>query len=100
MSDDGKLPDITPTIGRKVWYWPSKEMLAAHGVKMSQVDPDQPLDATVVLVHTDRMVNLSAHDHMGNHCPLTSVVLRQPSDPKPQGDYCEWMPYQVKQAGD
>lgn len=79
---------ITPTIGRKVWYWKL----------ISNPNVDQPEDATVTYVHGDRCVNLRITNHIGESRGMTSVELRQPGDPKPEGPFCEWMPYQVRQA--
>lgn len=79
---------ITPTIGRKVWFRPSYMRSG-----MSVMNNNQPLDATIVYVWNDRMVNLLVTDHVGITFPLTSVVLLQPGD-TPYGEYCEWMPYQ------
>lgn len=94
---------ITPTVGRKVWYRPSAydktgpiPMVSGHG---------KPLDATVVDVHGDRMVNLVIFDSYGKQFNKTSVTLIQEGDAKPVdkdgneiGGYCEWMPYQQTQA--
>lgn len=85
---------IKPTIGRKVWWW-------QHGENNAQ----QPEDATVVYVHSDRCVNLHVIDHNGNARPVTSAHLVQPGDgeegashAKPVACYATWMPFQVGQA--
>lgn len=94
---------ITPTVGRKVWYRPS-----AHdktGPIPMTCQSGQPLDATVVCVHGDRMVNLVIFDVYGKQFNKTSVTLLQDDD-KPAtnnegdviGGYAEWMPYQQGQA--
>lgn len=45
------------------------------------------------------MVNLMVIDPNGNTYPQTSVTLWQGGDgQKPEGRYCEWMPYQIGQA--
>lgn len=94
---------ITPTVGRKVWYRPS-----AHdktGPVPMVAATDAPLDATVVAVHGDRMVNLVIFDAMGTMFRKLSVTLMQEGDTPPLdtngisvGGYCEWMPYQQTQA--
>lgn len=94
---------IKPTVGRKVWYRPSAADkagnfgMAAYG--------DQPLDATVIAVWGDRMVNLSVTDHAGKVFAVTSAALLQDGDEPPKdlngdnaGRYAEWMPYQTAQA--
>jgi hypothetical protein len=93
---EGNEMVTTPTVGRKVWYWPS--LYDKTGPGGMQAGQAQPLDATVVYVHSDRMVNLVVFDCNGNMHKRTSVTLRQPEDTVHEGSpYCEWMPYQVKQ---
>lgn len=98
---------ITPTVGRKVWYRPSKNdqvgpvtMAVAGGNGEAQ-----PLDATVIAVWGDRCVNLLVIDSMGKPFPVLSCVLLQDDDQPPKdaegnviGRYAEWMPYQTAQA--
>lgn len=90
-------PIIPPTIGRKVWFRPNG---AAHlnGAIYANHMPSQPMDATIVCVWGERMVNLAVLDHDGGMHSVRSVPLVQPGDPIPQGFYCEWMPFQVGQA--
>lgn len=92
----------TPTVGRKVWYRPSKsDRAGAKGMVVAD-EPGSingaPLDATVIAVWGDRMVNLLVTDIIGKQHPRTSVSLVQPGDTPPNGSaYCEWMPYQKQQ---
>lgn len=94
---------IKPTVGRKVWYRPSKNDLVGH-IPMSACG-DQPLDATIIAVWGDRMVNVLVTDVNGRQFPVTSCALLQEGDEPPKdlegknaGRYVEWMPYQVTQA--
>lgn len=94
---------ITPTVGRKVWYRPSAADL--EGPTPMSVVKGQPLDATVIAVWGDRMVNLLVVDSSGHLFPVLSCGLKQPGDAvepgkdgKPAGRYCEWMPYQQSAA--
>ncbi len=94
---------IKPTIGRKVWFRPNGTTnLPVPGKDTGgrlAVISDQPLDATVTYVWSDRMVNLSVLDHYGNPFIATSVTMLQPDDVAPTaGFYAEWMPYQTGQA--
>lgn len=85
---------IIPTIGRRVWFWPA-------GLRRTEVvcnNPSVPMDAGIVYVWGDRMVNLDVTDHAGNHHAFTSVDLWQGDGDRPNGAYCEWMPYQKGQA--
>ena len=100
---------IKPTVGRKVWYWPSKfdrtgpkPMVAVGSQDAGNL---QPLDATIVAVWGDRCVNLVVHDANGSAFQKFSVTLRQEGDePLKDADgkevlgHAEWMPYQVGQA--
>lgn len=85
---------IKPTIGRRVWYRPN----GTNGLAMAVHDNIQPMDAGIVYVWGDRMVNLDVTDHNGNHHAIPSVTLYQEGDPLPTGAYCEWMPFQKGQA--
>lgn len=64
-----------------------------------QAATNAPLDATVVCVHGDRMVNLVVFDANGNMHKRCSVTLLQDDDVPREGTaYAEWMPYQTAQA--
>lgn len=94
---------IKPTVGRKVWYRPSEgDQL---GPTPMAVTGNQPLDATIIAVWGDRMVNLLVTDAVGRQFPVLSVTLLQGDDKphinrdgKPAGRYAEWMPYQKAQT--
>lgn len=101
---------ISPTVGRKVWYRPQKSDVTGP-LPMSVMAPynepaaGQPLDATVIAVHGDRMVNVLVTDAAGRQYPVLSCTLLQPGDEpahdhegKLIGRYCEWVPYQQTQA--
>lgn len=100
------MPIIKPTVGRRVWYWPSDYdrglMSAARPETAIQAnDATQPCDAGVVYVHSDRMVNLTVADHNGNMHRRASVHLLQEGDVRPDHRtyaFAEWMPYQAAQA--
>lgn len=83
---------ITPTVGRKVWYRPAKaEFIARNG--------EQPLDATVVAVHSARSVNLVVFDANGEmHKRPRTLLMQGDEQYDPVTGYCEWMPFQTGQA--
>jgi len=88
---------ITPTVGRKVWYRPGANDVV--GPVPMVVAGDQPLDATIIAVWGDHIVNVLVTDVMGKQFPALSVTLVQEGDEKPSaGRYVEWMPYQQGQA--
>jgi hypothetical protein len=92
-------PIITPTVGRRVWFHPVEGVEVRGPGAMVILDREQPLDAGIVFVWGDRLVNLDVTDHEGRHHALTSVPLAQPGDPRPtNGLWCEWMPFQKGQA--
>lgn len=65
------------------------------------LDEKQALDATIVFVRGDRMVNLSVTDHGGRIHFVRCCILRQEDDMGLFGEgthYCEWMPHQASQA--
>lgn len=99
--EEAKNPTIiTPTIGRKVWYIHDNcQTIAADGGLVNPVSyGHQPMDATVIYVWDDRMVNLRITDHAGNTFALNSVTLVQEGDSAPAYRHCIWMPHQLGQA--
>jgi len=82
---------IGPTVGRIVWYWPSKG---------DHPEPSTgPLAAIVTHVYNSRRVNLRVFDSEGEAHALTDILLLQPEDDRPdESRWCEWMPYQKGQA--
>lgn len=95
--------NIKPTIGRRVWYWPSSFDKGRLQLKpdtiMQTGDPTQACDAGIAYVHSDTMINVTVADHNGNMHKRTSVPLLGFDDPKPQDNaYCTWMDYQVQQV--
>lgn len=93
---DSKM--IKPTIGRRVWYWPSQ---ADFDSGADSHDPSQPFDAGVVCVNGDRSVNLTITDHEGITWFQEGVQLVQPEDTQPSttdGGFAVWMDYQIQQA--
>lgn len=92
---------IKPTVGRKVWYRHNGSGPIAN-VASVQLRPetrsDQPMDATIIHVWDDRLVNLRVTDHVGNTFYSEGCNLLQFDDEAPlTGHYCQWMPYQVQQ---
>ena len=67
-------PVIKPTIGRRVWFRPSAEFLASNPI-LTQFNPEQPMDAGIVYVHHDHMVNLIVTDHVCKTLAVPSVPL-------------------------
>lgn len=85
---------IVPTIGRQVWFRPS-----AVAADVMTLYSDQPCAATVIHVTDERCVSLSVLDHRGHQHVFAGVKLLQDDDvPPTDGNYAEWMPYQVGQA--
>ena len=80
------METITPTVGRKVWYY------ANNG-------QDEPIDATVIKVHGEPSprspVNLFIVGPEGDTFTKTEVVV---GDEFTEGTHYRWMPYQRQQA--
>ncbi|HEY0955816.1 MAG TPA: hypothetical protein VGE36_13710 [Roseateles sp.] len=87
---------ITPTVGRRVHFYPNDEHQAALGV----FDAQQPCDAGVIYVWGDRNVNLEVTGPSGAKLAVQNVTLVQDGDDIPEEgeSYAAWMPYQTKQA--
>ena len=94
-------PVIKPTIGRRVWFRPTAAFLASNPI-LTQFNPEQPMDAGIVYVHHDHMVNLIVTDHVGKTLAVPSVPLLAghyvADEDTDVYSYCEWMPYQKIQA--
>lgn len=87
---------ITPTIGRRVWYFPSEFDRVEHHDPVHQPDHSQPLDAGIAYVHSQTMVNLTVADQNGTMHARTSVRLLQTDECAAEGEaYAQWMPYQA-----
>lgn len=92
---------ITPTIGRKVWFWPNGSHLGVPAVAQPESqNHGQAMDATIVHVHSDRMVNLQVIDHVGSAWPVRSVFLQQEGDAAPHGKFVPWLASQSDMLAD
>lgn len=79
---------ITPTIGRVVWV-----------VRPGYItDIKQPEVGLVTYVWNDHLINVAGFDHNGDPFKLPSLALVQDDEPKPEGNFACWMPYQKGQA--
>lgn len=94
------MSTITPSIGRKVWYWTTSDS-PSEGV----LDATQAFDATVQFVDPKTsLVTLTVTTHEGNARVIRDVELLDPGASDHHGPghdeaYATWMPYQVKAAG-
>lgn len=87
---------ITPTIGRKIWFWPNQTNTACYTV----LDAAQAFDASVVFVAADDRVHIAFFDHTGVPFIRHDVPILQDDKPLPAGTcYCAWMPYQQSAVG-
>lgn len=79
---------IKPTVGRVVWV-----------IRPGDTDDiKQPEVGLVTYVWNDRMINVAGFDHNGESFLLNSLTLVQDDEPKPEGDFACWMPYQKQVA--
>ncbi len=89
---------IKPTIGRKLWYWPTDRDMW-DGMLQYDAGDEQALDATIIYVWHDRSVSLRVIDHNGVPFVRTHIPLANPDDKSLQGTgFASWMPYQMGQA--
>lgn len=77
---------IKPTVGRIVWY------------RTGAPTQEAPWAAIVTYVHDDRHINIIGFDPMSHSFPAHYLTLCQENEPRPEGPYAEWMPYQIGQA--
>lgn len=94
------MSSITPTIGRKVWFWMSEATI--DDTSSTVLDDAQAFDATVVFVHENGAVNLTVVDHEGGGDFVENVPFREYIEGETcHGgfeDFATWMPYQMGQA--
>jgi hypothetical protein len=79
---------IKPTVGRVVWVFRPNHTN----------DPTQPEAALIAYVWNDRLINVGGVDHSGAPFALACLPLVQDDEPKPEGNFAAWMPYQKGQA--
>lgn len=80
------LPDMEPSVGRIVWYWPGCD------------EPGQPQAAIITYVHSSKMIGVAVLSPSGCVRFRSSVRLCQPSDTDSVlSEHCRWMPYQQAQ---
>lgn len=79
---------ITPTVGRVVWV--IRPFITT--------DIKQPEVGLITYVWSDGMINVAGFDHNGEPFKISSLVLLQDDEPKPEGNFACWMPYQKGQA--
>lgn len=83
---------IPPEVGRTLLFVPGG-LTAGGGLLLGR-----PHAAKIVAATNSRTVNLTVFDSLGETHAMVGVPLRQPDDPPPGGDYCEWMPWTVGEA--
>ena len=90
------MTKTAPTVGRLIWFTPSRTFSPPDFLV---IDPKQPCAPLVAYVWNESLVNLTVSDHYGKSFNMTRVQLVQAEEPKPENGYfCSWMPYQVGQA--
>lgn len=83
---------ISPTVGRIVLFHPE------HNTRDSRFAYAPTCAAIIAKVWTDTCVNLTVFDANGEPWSRTSVELVHDGMVAPNGNWCEWMPYQKGQA--
>lgn len=96
MSEVKPTPIIKPTIGRRVWFRCNDSFAKEKGIY--RIDDVQAMDAGIVYVHGDTMVNLIVTDHIGNTHAINSVSIVDEANANSYAMWCEWMPYQKEQV--
>lgn len=79
---------IKPTIGRVVWVF---RPYGSSDISQAEV-------GLITYVWNDRCVNVVGFDYSGDQFKLLSLTLIQDNEPKPEGNFAAWMPYQKGQA--
>lgn len=84
---------ITPTIGRRVWYWPTQEDKQRWTNEEYRYS-NQPWDAGIIFVQSDVTVNLDVTSPSGDRVFREFCMLGDTPTP----GCASWMPYQQKNA--
>lgn len=79
-----------PTVGRRVWYWPTKHERAT--------EHDQPFDAGICHVNKDGTVNLDVKNENGFQLRGKQHIVLAATPEKAAPGQASWMPYQTAQA--
>ena len=88
-------PTITPTVGRRIHFWPNAEHAALLGV----FDATQPCDAGVLYVWPDGRINIEATGPSGSKLAVQGVrIVPHGEDSLEDESYAEWMVYQTTKA--
>ena len=85
---------IQPTVGKRLWYWPTLAAPAYTPYDLS----NQPLAATITHVNFDGTVNISYLNRHGELEARPVVYLWQPGAMRPAGAFCEYHPDDVASA--
>ncbi len=97
-----KPSTITPTVGRKMWFFAqdASQPKKGDGPPPQMLDNKVPMDATVIYVWSPSLVNLRVTDHAGNVFTRTSVPVADHDESYEHGvqQVACWMPYQSGQA--
>lgn len=88
-------PTITPTVGRRIHFWPNAEHAALLGV----FDATQPCVAGVLYVWPDGRINIEATGPSGSKLAVQGVrIVSHGEDSLEDESYAEWMVYQTTKA--
>lgn len=86
---------ITPTVGRRIHFWPNAEHQAALGV----FDATQPCDAGVLYVWPDGAINILATGPSGSTLAVQRVrIVPEGEDSLEDESHARWMAYQTTKA--
>ena len=101
----GTLPVVKPTVGRKIYYWPTDAEKVQRRIgeirEVAMPSEGQPLDANIVRVWNDKLINIGGFDADGIPFRKVSVRLVQPEDGVVEGGgFASWMDYQIQKANE
>lgn len=86
----------TPTVGRRVWYWPYD---IERNVDLGDESAlPQPFDAGIAHVNKDGTINVSIVNDLGYPMTPRQKVTLYATPAAARPGHCSWMPYQTAQA--
>lgn len=89
------MTTMTPTVGRRIHFWPSTE----HAAQLGVFDATQPCDAGVLYAWPDGTINIDVTGPSGGKLSLQRVrIVPKGEDCLEDESHARWMDYQTAKA--
>lgn len=89
------MTTMTPTVGRRIHFWPSTE----HAAQLGVFDATKPCDAGVLYAWPDGTINIDVTGPSGGKLSLQRVrIVPKGEDCLEDESHARWMDYQTAKA--